>query len=114
MCEVGCNATYEGNAVRVVCGESSDIQSIAYYINREGNYTGLHSYYATLFLSAVVDALFSTVYSSEFVIDGDLLTREQNDVEVSVSCQSGGINSLRHQLGMLCLFRFTCVLDVLV
>ena len=57
MCEVECNATYEGNAVRVVCGESSDIQSITYYINREGKYTGLLSYYVTLFLSAVVDAL---------------------------------------------------------
>lgn len=53
VCEVECNATYEGNAVRVVCGESSDIQSITYYINRERNYTGLLSYYANLFLSVV-------------------------------------------------------------
>ncbi|CAI8056468.1 hypothetical protein GBAR_LOCUS30770, partial [Geodia barretti] len=74
VCDVHCNVTYEGNAIRVVCHESSDIASITYEINGDGNYT---------------------VRGSECVIDGGLLTTEVNDVDISVNCHSGGVSISR-------------------
>lgn len=69
VCAVECSGTYDSNGVYITCYELEDIQSITYTINGGSSMSGSRA---------------------GFLIDGNLLVREQNNIELTVACREGG------------------------